>query len=661
MDYHNFQAVFLPRPKKFKKREGYFQISYNHRITLCDFSPSVLEAARILSREIQERTGFDLMLDRCPSLRDSTGWDPLDYFEMDTPERQIIMDGWWEIARQLRQGDFWQRSGVHPGIVLKLDNRSEKEMYEIDIEPEHILITGTDEAGLLYGVQTLRQLLRIFGGLLPGMIIQDFPDLKVRGLFYDVTRGRIPTLEYLKKLADKCSFYKLNQLHLYIEHSFLFKGFGEVWRDDTPLTAQDILELDDYCAKLHIDLVPSIATLGHLYKVLRGKSRRHLAEIDENGAPFSFYGRMEHHTLDVGQEEAWHLVSNMIEEYARLFRSKLFNINCDEVFDLGKGRGQETARRIGVHQMYVDWVKKICFTVRCCGKRPMFWSDVIIEDPSYMKQLPEDIICMNWDYSPQWREDHAAKLEKTGVTQYLCPGLQGWNNMIDRFDIAYENLRKMALLAHKYHGEGLLVTQWGDYGHIADPEFTMPGIAAAGIMGWSRDIPELYALNQTISLLEYGDRELRIMDILVKLSRQAVMTWGDTVVYSEICRGRIRHLDMEHFRVHYESRIRRNLRQADLFDVTIDECLCKIRRQQVVMGERQRMKPYFILAHGQKLLNRYARWIFQKQGDPGKLADDLELWYQDYKNLWRETSRESELYRIGEVIFWMADTLRQSK
>jgi GNAT superfamily N-acetyltransferase len=46
-------------------------------------------------------------------------------------------------------------------------------------------------------------------------------------------------------------------------------------------------------------------------------------------------------------------------------------------------------------------------------------------------------------------------------------------------------------------------------------------------------------------------------------------------------------------------------------------------------------------------------------GEDKTLAADLECWYQEYKTLWHTTSRESELYRIGEVIFWMADFLRK--
>ena len=63
------------------------------------------------------------------------------------------------------------------------------------------------------------------------------------------TELKFVIMDYLKELADRCSLYKINQLHLYFEHTFLFDGLSEVWRDDTPLTAQDILEFDGIVQK----------------------------------------------------------------------------------------------------------------------------------------------------------------------------------------------------------------------------------------------------------------------------------------------------------------------------------------------------------------------------------------------------------------------------
>jgi predicted patatin/cPLA2 family phospholipase len=42
-----------------------------------------------------------------------------------------------------------------------------------------------------------------------------------------------------------------------------------------------------------------------------------------------------------------------------------------------------------------------------------------------------------------------------------------------------------------------------------------------------------------------------------------------------------------------------------------------------------------------------------------ELAVRLEYWHREYKQLWRSVSRESELYRITEIIFFYADYLRK--
>lgn len=607
----------IPQPQHLELGEDCFRLGFQDRITMDTTCPrEVYDSAKLLAEEVEEQTGFGLIIDR-------------------------------------------RSAGAHPGIHLHIDAVPERpEDYCLEISKAGVTVTGASVVGLHYGVQTLRQILRQQGCLLPCMKIEDYPDLGSRGLFYDVTRGRIPTMAFLKTLVDRCSFYKLNQLHLYIEHSFLFDGLSEVWRDDTPLTASDILELDAYCRKNHVELVPSVASLGHLYKVLRTRTYRHLPEMpEEEGAGYSHHNRMTHHTLDVTQEESLELVFRMFDEYASLFSSKLFNLNGDEPFDLGRGRGKALAEQIGSHRMYVDWIAKVCAHVKEMGRRPMFWGDVILEDPETMKDLPQDIICMNWDYSTEYREDHARKLAATGAAQYLCPGAQGWNQTINLFADAYLNVRKMATLAHKYHGEGLLVTEWGDFGHLQDPESSIPGVLYAAAMGWNKEIPGEDELNEAVSVIEYGDPTGQIMGVLRTLSQQTVINWWQVVEFVEISNGRLVERTMEEFRQYDLPRIRERLLRAKEMDDTADACLTQIARLMPAMGQRRRMAPYFIMSQGQRLLNRFGAVLCG--GEDKALAVELETWYQSYKNLWHRSSRESELYRIGEVIFWMADFLRR--
>ena len=210
--------IFLPQPSSLSYGEGTFTIHYDSRIFLDSESPAELfSAAQLLQQEIETQTGF----------------------------RPAICRRHQPVGSHL--------------IYLTASPELSREAYTLAVTPENITICGSLESGVLYGVQTLRQMIRQPGAVLPTILISDKPAMENRGFYHDATRGRVPTLSYLKQLADTLSFYKINQLQLYIEHSYLFDDLTEMWRDDTPLTAEDILELDRYCKGLGIDLVPSLA------------------------------------------------------------------------------------------------------------------------------------------------------------------------------------------------------------------------------------------------------------------------------------------------------------------------------------------------------------------------------------------------------------------
>ena len=79
--------------------------------------------------------------------------------------------------------------------------------------------------------------------------------------------------------------------------------------------------------------------------------------------------RIHHHTIDPTNEGSIKLICSLIDQYAPLFRSKYFNICCDETFDLGKGRNKDkdhvvSDNKIGVltqrlydHLTGIQWAK----------------------------------------------------------------------------------------------------------------------------------------------------------------------------------------------------------------------------------------------------------------------------------------------------------------
>lgn len=616
--------LLLPQPKTINTKEGFFCLNLYTRICISSNLPqSVKQYAILLKDEIKQDLGF-------------------------------VTD----IIRTHR--DYQPNT-----IQLHISGEGTHESYQLTVTQEQIILKGADKAGLLYAVQTLRQLFLQYGATIPAVTITDEPSISVRGISHDVTRGRVPTLEYLKKLADTCSFYKINQLQLNVEHSYLFENESEVWRGNTPLCTEEIMELDAYCQNLNIDLVPTLASFGHLYELLRTKTYSHLCELDINPEDeFSLIDRMRHHTIDVSQKESLSLITSRIREYMDLFSSRYFNICADETFDLGKGKSSKLVEKYGSHHVYVNFLRELCNFVISCGKIPMYWGDILIEQPDIIHELPAESILLNWEYSPEVNEDNMCKLSQSGAKNiYACPGVQGWNHLINNHADAYQNIFKMCQNGHKYHVKGILNTDWGDLGHIAHPEFSTIGYIYGAAFSWSKEEISEKEINQRISLLQYHDHTCTIVDSFRNLANQECVNWWPLVQYKESFQPHKEKMDfsevlsdqMAQEAVKHIAEANQTITKLYDFLLTADYKTKEGIYAYILMGEGQKL----LGSLGITLLQEKEKKTYEGAEDPKVLAVNLEKWLMKYKDLWRSVSKESELFRIVEIISWYADYLRE--
>lgn len=136
----------------------------------------------------------------------------------------------------------------------------------------------------------------------------------------------------------------------------------------------------------------------------------------------------------------------------------------------------------------------------------MFWSDVISQEPEVYHLLPKNLICLHWDYASNVSSERLTRLANSGAGHlYVCPGVQGWNQLINKYHEAYENISRMARYGHECHAMGLLNTDWGDYGHINHPDFSRIGMIYGAAFSWNADILPEEEINRQISVLEFGD------------------------------------------------------------------------------------------------------------------------------------------------------------
>ena len=571
-----------------------------------------------------------------------------------------------EVKKILGYGAMLTRGCAQAGdIVIRQDDSAAPQSYVLDIAEDSITLTG-EEAGLWYGMQTLRQILEQNGAILPCLHIEDAPDLPNRGYYFDCTRGRIPTMDWLKKLVDRMAYYKLNQLQLYIEHTYLFRGMTELWRDDTPLTAAEIMELDRYCLERGVELVPSLSSFGHLYKLLSTREYAHLCELeDSEKQPFSVRGRMAHHTINPADPESLVLIKKMIGEFMELFSSRQFNFCADETFDLGRGKSRALVEEKGKDHVYIGYIRELARFLIENGRRPMFWGDIIWGFPEMIKEMPEETICLNWGYLWNQREDETRWMYEAGAVQYCCPGCCSWNELVPLNWNAYNNIMRMCNYARKYNAIGVLNTDWGDYLHVCHPDFTAVGMIYGAAFSWNGNIPEYEEINRQISRLEYHDPTERLLEIVAKIPENTAFEWHSVCGYWEMKRG------LEEFKEDYTKMIREEL---NLFD-DVDEKNARLQNiekelyGQIVRLEsdrKGRVLPYAVAVKGIRLLNEAGKvavaedfgCTFTTMPDRWALAKELETWLYYYKEIYRSVSRESELRRIEDLVCWYGDFLR---
>jgi hexosaminidase len=372
--------------------------------------------------------------------------------------------------------------------------------YQISIRPAACLLIGHDPAGLFYARQTLAQLRRLFRDSLPCLEIRDFPDFPTRGVMLDISRDKVPTMPTLFALVDRLAEWKVNQLQLYIEHTFAYRGHEEVWRSADPMTAEEIRALDEYCKSRFIELVPNQNSFGHMERWLRHPKYLPLAEAPEGSdTPWGF--RWEGpFSLCPTDPASLTLLADLYSQLLPNFSSRLFNVGCDETFDIGQGQSKDECRLRGVHQVYLDFLGRVNDLVVRHGRRTMFWGDIILKEPNLIPQLPANAIALNWGYEADHPFDaEANRFSQSGIPFYVCPGTSSWCSITGRTDNMLANQRAAAEAGIKHGAIGLLNTDWGDYGHLQYLPISFAGLAAGAAMSWclqsNRDLPLAHVLD----------------------------------------------------------------------------------------------------------------------------------------------------------------------
>ncbi|ODN31070.1 beta-N-acetylhexosaminidase [Fervidobacterium thailandense] len=564
---------------------------------------------------------------------------------LDQMNETFLKIGW-----RVRRGRGNGTSGLNVKIRLDPFEVNEPQGYRLTIQDD-VEILARDREGAHYGLQTLKQILRQAGKDIPRLRINDFPDFPNRGVMLDISRDRIPKTDVLKELVEKLSELKINQLQLYTEHTFAYKNHRKVWEGFSPLTHEEIEELDKFCKSHFVELVPNQNTFGHMSKWLIHEEYRHLAETPE-GFVAPWGQRYEFpFSLSPAVPESLKLIEDILGELLPLFSSSKVNIGCDETFDLCLGKSKELCKERGKGRVYLDFLLKIYTIAKRYKEKVMFWGDIIENHPELISELPRDLVPMIWGYEAGHPFQEKCKLfSSTGLEFYVCPGTSTWNSFVGRSENALKNIVNAVENGKKFGAIGVLVTDWGDNGHPQHLAFSYLGFAWSAWLSWNSITPDIREFLQTLNVHVYetGEDIATLVYEYGKLCERIFYTPNGTpyfyaLVYPDRMSSQIERYNLDELR-----ELRNHIEELDRKTASLKNCDI---REQLLNGSEFVKLGLNVL----EFLKLYA----DVQNVPDEIwerfAQALETFLMvDYRRIWMKYNRpggfDQSVHKLSRIL-----------
>lgn len=376
-----------------------------------------------------------------------------------------------------------------------------REGYCLIMQPGRRVIAANTETGLFYGLQTLKQLTR--SGWNRTLSITDWPAFEHRVIYDDISRGPISTVDYIKSQIERMAELKINYLSFYIEHVVQPVSYPDFAPQNGKLTIPQIKALSAYAEKYHVQLIGSFQSFGHFEKILALPQYRSMGETSTLISP-----------LD---PKARDFLEKVIGELCDAFSAPYFNVNCDETFDLTKGKSKAYIDSVGPARFYADHLKFLYDVVKRHNKRMMMWGDVALQHEEVLDLLPKDIIYLTWEYGDKdGYQPWIAPFKKRNLEFMVCPGILNSYRMFPDMVMAKANINGFLKEGRAEGATGAFTTIWDDGGtYLFSGDWY--GVYVAAEKSWNLSYSDPASFDRRYELTAYGSDELNYVKALFKL------------------------------------------------------------------------------------------------------------------------------------------------
>lgn len=245
--------------------------------------------------------------------------------------------------------------GGKGGIVLQLGLANDNpEAYQLKVDASQVVISSPSEAGVFYGIQTLRKAVDVAEGSnveLPAVEIKDQPRFGYRGMMLDVGRHFF-SMDEIKTYIDMMALHNINRFHWHLSEDQGWRieikkypklteigsmrketviGHNSGKYDGKPYggfyTQEQAKEIVAYAAERYITVIPEIDLPGHMQAALAA-----YPELGCTGGPYEVWTQwgVSDNVLCAGNDQTFQFIKDVLAEIVEIFPSEYIHVGGDE-------------------------------------------------------------------------------------------------------------------------------------------------------------------------------------------------------------------------------------------------------------------------------------------------------------------------------------------
>lgn len=378
--------------------------------------------------------------------------------------------------------------------------------YVLRIKSDKIELKANTPQGIYYATQSFIQLLEKADRKLPGVEVIDYPDMKVRGISDDISRGQVSNLDNFKKIISHIARYKMNTYMPYIEDMLEFENYPTIGKNRGALTKAEVKEILAFAKKNFVEVIPIFQTLGHYENILSQDEFLKYAE---------FIGAA---SLNVSSDLTYVFLEDMLKEVFELFPSEYFHMGADESWDVGLGASKKLVEETNIAVVHANHYKKVYDICKKYNKKVMMYGDILLDHPEILSLIPKDIIIVDWHYRAD--EDYLSTktIRNAGFEYLVSPSAWNFTSTFPVNINSLPNIKYIVKSGLENESHGMINSNWGDYGAETFKEFILYNYAWSAQCAWDYNQSDLNTFNKVYFYDYFGIDDDRLSNIYKTLS-----------------------------------------------------------------------------------------------------------------------------------------------